>query len=109
MGEPEGVEPVTDATAEPAREEPNPGRWQVVTLVAGDGQEPPPGLSDSDARSTWAAVSAPWHPAVLAVSKALPRLEDAAYASTPEADEARIVAAAARDRLPSGHNTQAAD
>jgi alpha-mannosidase len=87
----------------------SPGRWRVITLLANDGQEPPPDLSDGDARSAWAAVSAPWHPAVLAASKALPAQEDAAFASSPAADEVRLVAAGARGRLPSGHDTGAAD
>ena len=76
-----------------------PGEYTLITLRSNDGQEPPFDLSDGDARAAWAAASAPWHPAVLAVSKALPTLEDAAFASSPAADEVRIIAAGARDRL----------
>jgi alpha-mannosidase len=107
--EPEDAGAGRNPAPEPPREEPPAGRWRVVTLRADDGREPPAGLSDSDARAAWSAASAPWHPAVLAACAALPRLEDAAFASSPSADEVRVIAAGARDRLPSGHDTQAAD
>lgn len=99
----ESVEPSPESPEEPK------GRWQIITMLPNDGQEPSSDCTDGDARAAWVAVSAPWHPALLAVSRGLPTLEDAAYASTPSADEARLVSAGARELLPSGHETQAAD
>jgi alpha-mannosidase len=92
--------------AEPAAQA---GRWRLVSLVPFDSQEPPPELADAKAEAIWAAVSAPWHPALLAGSAELPRCEDVAFPTPPDHDEIRIVAAGEIDRLPSGYRGQVED
>ena len=49
--------------------------WSLIALVPHDGQEPPASLSDELARSVWCAVSAIWHPSLLAARRELPRIE----------------------------------
>lgn len=85
------------------------GRVRFVTLVTDDGREPGSGLSEGEAAAIWAAVSAPWHPALLARAEGLPRVEDVAFPTPPEAGEVRVVAAAHAARLPSGYRAQAED
>ncbi len=82
---------------------------RFVSLLADDGREPAPDLIEATARSTWAAVSAPWHPALLKASSALPRIEDALYPTQPSPPEFRVIAAGAASKVPSGHRTQAED
>jgi alpha-mannosidase len=78
-----------------------------VSLIAYDGVEPPAGYSDADAEAAWAAVTAPWHPAVLATAAALPRVESVNAPTPPEARDVRIIAGGQADRLPSDYRTQA--
>src|SRR5262245_20081006 len=101
MAASEGVTTVNDETAGPRR--------RVVTLIPRDGQEPPSELSDAEAQAVWAAVSAPWHPAVLGACNELPRVEDIAFPTPPEPGELRVVAAGTIDLLPSGYRVQAED
>jgi alpha-mannosidase len=103
-GLPEEVSPANDQSTAVFQ-----GRWRLVALITNDGQEPPGHLADSLAEGTWAAISALWHPALLAGTAELPRFESVEYPSSPEADEVRVIAFGAEDRLPSGYRTQAAD
>jgi alpha-mannosidase len=80
-----------------------------MALIPDDGQEPAPGLSESAALATWCAVSALWHPALLAEAAALPRVESVDYPSSPGPKEVRVVTEALADRLPSGYATQIED
>lgn len=82
---------------------------RIATLIPRDGQEPLDNLSETQAAAVWAAVSAPWHPAVLGACDELPRVEDVAFPTPPEAGELRVVAAGTIDQLPSGFRTQAED
>ncbi len=103
---------MTDETPpEPVASEPLSGRWKLVSLIPADSfeMEPPFDVSETQAQAIWAVRSAPWHPAVLADAAALPRIETVESPSGPERDEIRIVAAGLWERLPSGHDTQAAD
>jgi alpha-mannosidase len=93
----------TPANAEAAE------RRRVVTLIPREGQEPPADLSETEAEAVWAAVSAPWHPAILGACAELPRVEDVAFPTPPEPGEVRVVAAGTIDRLPSGYRVQAED
>jgi alpha-mannosidase len=92
-----------------AEETPHPGRWSLVSLIPHEGQEPPSDYGDRRAEAVWAAVSAPWHPALLACSAMLPRCEDVSCPTPPDHDEIRIVAAGEIDRLPSGYRSQVED
>ena len=83
--------------------------WSFVALIPEDGREPAPTVSDGDALATWCAVSAPWHPSLLARSAELPRIEDVESPGPPGPRQVRVVAAGAADRLPSGYRTQAED
>ena len=65
---------------------------RFVVLIDGDGHEPPPEMTDAAASLAWAAASIPWHPALLAASDGLPRLEELAFPSDPIAGEVRVVA-----------------
>ncbi len=95
---------VLRAPLEPVRD-----GWALIALVPYDGQEPPPGVSDELARAVWCAVSALWHPSLLARAAGLPRIESVDAPSLPGSREIRVVASGAGDRLPSGYKTQAED
>jgi len=105
MPESESAESQPEVSEAPARRE----GWTLVALIAGDGCEPPPGLSEREALGAWSAVSVLWHPSLLARAQALPRIESVESPSSPEPREIRVVAAGVFDRLPSGYQTQAAD
>lgn len=76
---------------------------RLISLIPYDGEEPPPALGDTDALAIWAAVSAPWHPEVLARLVDLPRIEPLDSPFTPGPDELRIVPAGMAGRLPAGY------
>lgn len=99
------------ATAEHAvAPESSPGRRvRLIALIGSDGQEPPADQSDQAALATWAAVSALWHPALLARVDCLPRIESIDSPSPPDAGDLRVLAGGFADRLPSGYRTQAED
>ena len=83
--------------------------WALIALVPYDGQEPPAAVSDDLARAVWCAVSALWHPSLLARAAGLPRIESVDSPSPPGSREIRVIASGAADRLPSGYKTQAED
>ena len=78
-------------------------------MIAHNGVEPPATWSDALAQGSWAAVSAPWHPSILARLTALPTIESVDGPTAPGPREARIVAEGMRDSLPSGYRTQVED
>lgn len=96
-----------DPAAAPAPAEDE--RWSLIALIAHDGKEPPASLSDADASGAWCAVSALWHPGLLALASGLPRIEDVEAPSAPAPREIRVLAAGTAARLPSGYRTQAED
>ena len=100
VGEIEIAQPV----ALPARE-----GWALIALVPFDGQEPPATVTDDLATGVWCAISALWHPSLLARADGLPRIESVDSPSPPGAREIRVIATGAGDRLPSGYRTQAED
>jgi alpha-mannosidase len=81
----------------------------LLALVPYDGREPPKDLSDELARSIWCAISALWHPSLLAHAAGLPRIEPIDSPSPPLSREIRVIPAGLWDRLPSGYRTQAQD
>src|SRR5262249_44656716 len=83
--------------------------WALIALIPHEGREPPANVSEELAHAVWCAVSAPWHPALLAQARELPRIEPVESPSPPGPREIRIIAGAAWDRLPSGYRTQAED
>ncbi len=94
--------PAPEPTPEPEPEpESRPAR-RVISLVPRDGSEPPADLSEPEALATWAAISAPWHPAILARLGVLPIVRDAGVAQVPEPRDVVVLAAGALGRLASG-------
>jgi len=89
--------------------EPAPPGWVLIALVPHDGREPPAQLADPLATEVWCAVSALWHPSLLARASELPRIEPIEYPSAPGSREIRVIPAGAWDQLPSGYRTQAED
>jgi alpha-mannosidase len=83
--------------------------WALIALIPYEGREPPGDAGDDLARAVWCAVTAPWHPALLAQARELPRVEPIESPAPPGPREIRIVAGSAADRLPSGYRTQAED
>jgi alpha-mannosidase len=83
--------------------------WRLVTLIAGDGKEPPAGLADDLAESTWCAVSALWHPSLLARAAELPAIEPVEAPSAAGPREIRVLPKGIWERLPSGYETGALD
>src|SRR4051794_23840353 len=63
--------------------------FRVISLLADDGKEPPPSVTDREASAAWCAATAPWHPAILGQADEVPRLEDVAAPSDPVAGEVR--------------------
>lgn len=101
-----------DAPAEPSTAEapglvPESERWSLVALIAHDGEEPPAGITEAEALGTWCAVSALWHPSLLARAGTLPRIEPVEYPTEPSARELRVVAAGAVGRLPDDYRARA--
>jgi alpha-mannosidase len=84
-------------------------QWSLIALIPNDGQEPPAARTDADADAIWAAVTALWHPALLALATDLPRVEDLDFPNSALAREVRIAPAGMRASLPSGYETAAAD
>ena len=95
---------ISQPVAIPARE-----GWALIALVPFDGQEPPATVTDDLATGVWCAISALWHPSLLARADGLPRIESVDSPSPPGAREIRVIATGAGDRLPSGYRTQAED
>ena len=96
-------------TPEDFHPEPPPDGWTLIALIPHDGQEPPADLSDNLAQSVWCAVSALWHPSLLARASQLPRIESIDSPSSPGPREIRVIPGGTWDRLPSGYRTQAED
>jgi len=104
------TEPAAEAIETPRTvAEPIADGWALFALVPYDGHEPPATVSDDLAQAVWCAVSALWHPSLLARSAGLPRIESVDSPSPPGAREVRVIATGAADRLPSGYKTQAED
>ena len=80
-----------------------------VAIIPGAGREPSPTLTEREATAAWVAATAPWHPAILARSEALPRIEEVDTPSPATRGELRLLAHEAGDRLPSGYRTSAED
>jgi alpha-mannosidase len=96
------------APATPPAQDFGPG-FRPIALLPDIAQPPSPNLSEEAAQAAWVAATACWHPALLAKSEALPRIEDVESATPPETRDLRIVAAGASARLPSGYRTSAED
>ncbi|APW59395.1 glycosyl hydrolase family 38 [Paludisphaera borealis] len=114
MSTPE-LEP-TESAAEPAVSPetpppPSPPRtgWTLVALIPDDGKQPPADLSDATAQNAWCAVSALWHPSLLARASGLPKIEPIQDPSGPTPREIRLAVGGTLNLLPSGYRTQAAD
>src|SRR5437764_557539 len=101
--EPEHEPAVAGAPAAPR------GDWTLVALIADDGQEPAANLPDRAALAAWCAVSALWHPSLLAQAGALPRIESVDCPGSPGPNEVRVLAEGTAERLPSGYLTQVED
>src|SRR4051794_30492542 len=87
---------------------PAPNR-RLVALIPDDGQEPAAGVSEPAAAGVWAAISALWHPALLATATHLPEIENVDGPLAPEPGDVRVIAAGAADQLPSGYRARAED
>ena len=109
------IEPIPEQEPEQEQEQESPPGpregegWSVVSLIVHNGIEPPASFTDPLAEGSWAAVSAPWHPAVLARLAALPTIEAVDGPSSPGPREVRIVAFGQVEQLPSGYRTQVED
>jgi alpha-mannosidase len=79
------------------------------TLVPIDRIEPPADLDEADAQGIWAAISAPWHPAVLAQLDSVPSVDPATGPSEAVAGRIFVIAHGSESAVPSGFATQAAD
>ena len=63
--------------------EPAADAWTLIALVPFDGKEPPAAAGDELAAAVWCAVSALWHPSLLARAAGLPRIESIDSPSPP--------------------------
>src|SRR5271166_5063130 len=64
----------TEPAPEPEPLAPRTG-WRLYSLIPHDGKEPAAGLPDDLAQACWCAVSALWHPSLLARAAELPRVQ----------------------------------
>lgn len=101
MSSPEPAEPYLEphAAAKP--------RLRVVALTPGDGREPPADRSESDARKILAAITAPWHPAILSRLELPPAVEAIELASEPSEGDVRILAGAGPSGAPEDYLSRA--
>jgi alpha-mannosidase len=99
------------ASPEAAPSPPPPPRsgWSLSALIPHDGKQPPGDLPDATAQNAWCAVSALWHPSLLARASGLPRIEPIEDPSGPSPRSIRLAVGGMLDRLPSGYRTQAED
>ena len=74
--------------------------FRIISLLANDGKEPPPGMTDRDASAAWCVSTSPWHPALLAQADDLPRLEDLAFPADPQPGDLLLVAAGRSYSIP---------
>ncbi|HEY2159608.1 MAG TPA: glycosyl hydrolase family 38, partial [Isosphaeraceae bacterium] len=81
--------------------------FKPVALLWGAGHEPAAQATDDDGQAAWVAATALWHPALLAKSEALPRIEDVLAPSAPEPRDVRLVASNSGTRLPLDGRTAA--
>jgi alpha-mannosidase len=81
-----------ESEATTAPEIPSATPFRIISLLANDGKEPPPTLTDREASAAWVAATAPWHPALLAQADDLPRFEDIAIPPDPQAGDLFLVA-----------------
>ncbi len=99
-----------DSSTQPEAEAPPPrSGWKLTALVPYHVQEPPADLDQSLAGAIWSAVSALWHPSLLARASELPAVEPVESPSAPGPRELRVLPPGQFDRLPSGYRTQAED
>ncbi|MDB5351193.1 MAG: glycosyl hydrolase family 38 [Planctomycetota bacterium] len=82
---------------------------RLVAMIEHDGREIPKGYPDREAEATWAAVSALWHPALLALVVDLPKVEGIDFPPVPEPSEVRLIAEGASHRLPADYRQIASD
>jgi len=102
--------PETPVEAEPKPEVPEqPPRsgWTLATLIPNDGKEPPGHYGDGEAQALWSALTALWHPALLAGAASLPRIEPIQDPSPPMPNELRVAAGGALGLLPSDYRERA--
>ncbi len=79
-------ESAAETAAEPPGESGRPeDGWSLIAMVPHDGREPPATASDEAAQSVWCAVSAMWHPSLLARARELPRIESIDVSDVPGA------------------------
>src|SRR5581483_9229125 len=97
---PDGDEPAATTGAQGRR---------LIALIGDDGREPPPSLDDRTAEARWAAVSALWHPAILARVDRLPEVEGLDTPTPPEPGDVRVIESGGSERLVSGFRSQAED
>ena len=90
-------------------EVPPPPKHRLFVMVEHDGKEIPAGFPESQAEATWAAISAVWHPALLAHLDRLPTVEGVDFPPYPDPGDVRIVAQDAGKRLPPDYRQLALD
>lgn len=74
--------------------EPDPNGWSFVALIPHNGKQPPADQDPDEALATWCAVSAFWHPSLLARARELPRIESLESPPAVGEREIRVVASA---------------
>ncbi len=87
------------ASESPAVVGPTVSTRRLVVMIEHDGKEPSENVPARQAEATWAAVSAIWHPSLLARVDSLPVVEGVEYAAVTEPNDLRLVAEGAGARL----------
>jgi len=72
--------------------EPDPNGWSFIALIPHNGKEPPADQDAGEALATWCAVSALWHPSLLARARELPRIESVELPPAAGPREIRVIA-----------------
>lgn len=98
-----------EANPSPEPDAPLPDAPRLVAMIEFDGQEPPRNLTDRQAEAAWAAVSAIWHPALLALCETLPGISGIAFPDVPEPREVRVIAEGVGGRLQADYRQVADD
>ncbi len=82
---------------------------RLIVMVEHPGKEIPQSFPESQAEAAWAAISAAWHPALLARVDSLPIIEGVEFPPYPDPGDVRIVAQGAGQRLPQDYRQLATD
>ncbi|WP_161602163.1 glycosyl hydrolase family 38 [Tautonia marina] len=95
--------------APPAEPEPTGPKRRVVVMIADSGRRPEDPIDEAEALIVWSAVSAAWHPNILARLDEIPIVEDVDAPGVPAPGEVRLIAGRGVGHVNYGYREQASE